>query len=105
MAGSLYVVIVIVLFTWGLRDTNMGVLFGDPKPVATSKRVGTGLGIPASLPCERLGRGLCGAVTRLALRWFKSPMRLKLRSCHGHADPGLTMTPQCSACTALVVTR
>ena len=61
--------------------------------------------VPASLPCERLGRGLCGAVTRLALRWFKSPMRLKLRSCHGHADPGLTMTPQCSACTALVVTR
>ena len=105
MAGSLYVVIVIVLFTWGLHDTNIGVLFVVPKQIATRKRLGTCLGIPASLPCERLGRGLRGAVTRLALRWFKSPMRLKLRSRHGHADPGLTMTPQCSACTALVVTR
>ena len=70
-------------------------------PVATPNERGLGL-VPAEPLCERLGRGLRGAVTRWALRWFKSP---KLRSRRGHADPGLTMTPQCSARTALVVTR
>ena len=71
-------------------------------PVATPNEWGLGW-VPAQTVCERLGRGLRGAVTRLTLRWFKSQCAPSWDS-RGHADPSLTMTPQCSAHRALVVT-
>ena len=71
-------------------------------PVATPNEWGLGW-VPAQTVCERLGRGLRGAVTRLTLRWFKSQYAPCWDS-GGHADPNLTMTPQCSAHRALVVT-
>ena len=71
-------------------------------PVATPNEWGLGW-VPAQTVCERLGRGLRGAVTRLTLRWFKSQCAPSWDS-RGHADPSLTMTPQCSAHRALAVT-
>ena len=71
-------------------------------PVATPNEWGLGW-VPPQTVCERLGRGLRGAVTRLTLRWFKSQCAPSWDS-RGHADPSLTMTPQCSAHRALVVT-
>ena len=70
-------------------------------PVATPNERGLGL-VPAEPLCERLGRGLRGAVTRLTLRWFKSQYAPCWDS-REHADPSLTMTPSCSAHKALVV--
>jgi hypothetical protein len=44
-------------------------------PVATPNERGLGL-VPAEPHCERLGRGLRGAVTRLTLWWFTSQFSL-----------------------------
>jgi len=62
-------VMVTALFTIGAQ--GFAVVIASRSRTANERGLGWVL---ASLLCERRGRGLRGAVTRLTLRWLKSPI-------------------------------